>query len=60
MSNEQNYEMEEFDYSNDSRTSARVAPNSAKRRRPQQGRARGKGPQSVNGIHRRRRRKMAW
>lgn len=60
MSNEQIYEMEEFDYSNDSRTSTRTSPNSTKRRRPQQGRGRGKGPQSVNGIHRRRRRKLAW
>ncbi|MBX3426245.1 MAG: hypothetical protein KF688_11245 [Pirellulales bacterium] len=29
-------------------------------RRPVHGRKRGKAPQSVNGIHRRRRRKIAW
>ncbi|QDU90971.1 hypothetical protein Pla175_43860 [Pirellulimonas nuda] len=28
--------------------------------RPVQGRRRGKTPQSINGIHRRRRRKMSW
>jgi hypothetical protein len=33
---------------------------SSKRRRPTYGRRRGKTPQSFNGIHRRRRRKVAW
>ena len=32
----------------------------SKRQRPNHGRRRGKSPQSVNGIHRRRNRKMAW
>jgi hypothetical protein len=32
----------------------------AKRARPVQGRKRGKAPQSVNGLHRRRRRKISW
>lgn len=32
----------------------------SKTRRPHLGRRRGKAPQSVNGIHRRRRRKLAW
>jgi hypothetical protein len=33
---------------------------SSKQRRPSYGRRRGKSPQSFNGIHRRRRRKLAW
>lgn len=32
----------------------------SKRHRPSYGRGRGKTPQSFNGIHRRRRRKLAW
>lgn len=32
----------------------------SKRRRPTHTRRRGKTPQSFNGIHRRRRRKLAW
>jgi hypothetical protein len=32
----------------------------SQRQRPAMGRRRGKTPQSFNGIHRRRRRKMAW
>jgi hypothetical protein len=60
MSNEQSYEQDGLDYSVDVRSSGRTQPNSTKRRKPQQGRGRGKGPQSVNGIHRRRKRKLAW
>lgn len=59
MSNEQQYEHGELDYS-DGSTFERKQPRGAKRRRPQQGRTRGKSPQSVNGIHRRRKRKVAW
>jgi hypothetical protein len=59
MSHEQQYEGASLDYSEESVGGARRAPNSEKRRRPQAGR-RGKGPQSVNGIHRRRRRKVSW
>jgi hypothetical protein len=33
---------------------------SSKRHRPTYSRRRGKTPQSFNGIHRRRRRKLAW
>jgi hypothetical protein len=60
MSHIQNYEQSELDYSaavefrrgDDARASKRV--------RPAHSRRRGKSPQSVNGIHRRRNRKMAW
>lgn len=45
---------EVFGYSSGERAS------SSERRRPVAGRKRGKTPQSVNGIHRRRRRKMSW
>ena len=59
MSNAQNYEALEADYGMDTfrRTSA---IKSSKQQRPAHGRKRGKSPQSVNGIHRRRKRKMAW
>jgi len=60
MSNTQSYEAMEADYGVDTfrRT---VSIKSSKQRRPVpvHGR-RGKAPQSVNGIHRRRKRKMAW
>lgn len=59
MSNAQSYEALEADYGTDTfrRTSA---AKSSKQQRPTHGRKRGKSPQSVNGIHRRRKRKMAW
>ncbi len=59
MSNAQSYEALEADYGTDTfrRT---VSVNSSKQQRPAHGRKRGKAPQSVNGIHRRRKRKMAW
>lgn len=60
MSNEQLYEMGAFDYSDGSESQERRRPNATKARRPQRGRTRGKAPQSINGIHRRRRRKVAW
>jgi len=58
MSNTQSYEAMEADYGMDTfrRTEA---VKSSKQRRPVHGR-RGKAPQSVNGIHRRRKRKMTW
>lgn len=59
MSHIQHYEQGDMDYSTDSsRRGADVK--SDKRNRPAYGRKRGKAPQSVNGIHRRRNRKMAW
>ena len=59
MSHKQQYEATDLDYGSESfRTSERF--DMAKRRRPEMGRRRGKAPQSFNGIHRRRRRKMAW
>ena len=59
MSHSQDYEALEVEYSSDTfrRT---TAIKSSKTRRPEHGRRRGKGPQSVNGIHRRRKRKMNW
>ncbi len=59
MSHTQLYEASEVDYGTD--TFRRSAPiKSSKQRRPTHGRSRGKAPQSVNGIHRRRKRKMSW
>ncbi len=58
MSNTQSYEATEADYGMD--TFRRSVPvKSSKQRKPEHGR-RGKAPQSFNGIHRRRKRKMAW
>jgi hypothetical protein len=58
MSIEQIYENVETKYGSDSFEQIRTNANS-KRRAPQ-GRRRGKGPQSFNGMHRRRRKKVAW
>ena len=59
MSHIQLYEQGDMDYSVDSaRRGAELKL--AKRNRPTHGRRRGKSPQSVNGIHRRRNRKMSW
>jgi hypothetical protein len=59
MSHKQQYEASDMDYGVENfRTQERN--DSASHRRPQMGRRRGKAPQSFNGIHRRRRRKMAW
>ncbi len=58
MSNTQSYEAMEADYGMD--TFRRLVPvKSSKQRRPAHSR-RGKAPQSINGIHRRRRRKISW
>jgi hypothetical protein len=59
MSHIQNYEQGDMDYSADNfRRSSEVK--FTKRKRAEHGRKRGKSPVSVNGIHRRRNRKMAW
>jgi hypothetical protein len=59
MSHKQQYEAVDLDYGVESfRTSERVSLGT--RRRPTMGRRRGKAPQSFNGIHRRRRRKINW
>lgn len=59
MSHKQQYEASDMDYGTESfRSSDRFA--SSERKRPTMNRRRGKTPQSFNGIHRRRRRKLAW
>lgn len=59
MSHEQVYEgVEPLYRSIEFRTPERIR--SSKRHRPTYGRRRGKSPQSFNGIHRRRRRKLVW
>ena len=59
MSHQQMYEATELEYGNESFRSVERIRNH-KRFAPSMGRRRGKAPQSFNGIHRRRRRKMAW
>jgi hypothetical protein len=59
MSHIQLYEQNEMDYGVEQfrrETDIKMS----KRQRPSYGRRRGKSPQSVNGIHRRRNRKMTW
>jgi len=59
MSNEQAYEASEPRYGEESfRNFERFK--CSKRHQPSMGRQRGKTPQSFNGMHRRRKRKMAW
>ena len=59
MSNEQLYELADAVYGKETfHGFERVR--GAKRRRPTMGRRRGKAPQSFNGMHRRRRRKITW
>jgi hypothetical protein len=59
MSHRQVYEAADLDYGTESfRTFERGG--CSKRRRPTMGRQRGKTPQSFNGMHRRRRRKITW
>lgn len=59
MSHMQNYEQGDMDYTAaEFRRQGEIKM--AKRERPSHSRRRGKSPQSVNGIHRRRNRKMAW
>ena len=59
MSNEQVYEASEPRYGEENFRNFERFKN-AKRSQPTMGRQRGKAPQSFNGIHRRRKRKMAW
>ncbi|MEN0110815.1 MAG: hypothetical protein AAF805_08830 [Planctomycetota bacterium] len=59
MSTENQYDHEENSYGSN-RFASESRPGTSSRRRPAQGRRRGKGPQSVNGMHKRRRRKMSW
>jgi hypothetical protein len=59
MSHKQQYEASDVDYGTTNfRSFERF--DASKRQRPTMGRSRGKAPQSFNGIHRRRKRKMAW
>lgn len=59
MSNLHSYEALEADYSTDN--FRRSEPIKGKKdQAPNRGRRRGKSPQSVNGIHRRRKRKLSW
>jgi len=59
MSHIQLYEQGEVEYGNEGfRRETEIKM--SKRQKPNYGRRRGKSPQSVNGIHRRRNRKMAW
>jgi hypothetical protein len=60
MSNAQAYEAYDADYGTDTFRRSASTKTSKPSSRPTHGRSRGKGPQSVNGIHRRRKRKMAW
>jgi hypothetical protein len=59
MSHKQIYEATDLDYGTDN-FATYDREKSSKRRAPTMGRQRGKAPQSFNGIHRRRRRKMSW
>jgi hypothetical protein len=59
MSHIQLYEQGDMDYSVEN-VRRETEFKDSKRNRPTHGRKRGKSPQSVNGIHRRRNRKMAW
>jgi hypothetical protein len=58
MSNEQVYEHAESTYGSDSFQQIHSRAN--KKRRPPQAGRRGKSPESFNGMHRRRRKKVAW
>ncbi|QDT67461.1 hypothetical protein MalM25_03590 [Planctomycetes bacterium MalM25] len=59
MSTDHSYEHDDQNYSSQSFRSKREGKTSGANS-PIQGRRRGKSPQSVNGIHKRRRRKMSW
>jgi hypothetical protein len=59
MSHIQHYEQSEMDYGAD-KFQRESEIKMSKRQRASYGRRRGKSPQSVNGIHRRRNRKMSW
>jgi len=59
MSHKQQYEATDLEYGVEGFRSAERF-DASQRKKPTMGRHRGKTPQSFNGIHRRRRRKMAW
>jgi hypothetical protein len=59
MSHKQQYEAADLVYGTESFRSAERF-DADQRRKPNMGRRRGKTPQSFNGIHRRRRRKINW
>lgn len=64
MSSEMSYDHDHAETEVSSRSQAGYGevsrPQVEKRKKPEQGRRRGKSPSSFNGMHRRRRRKMAW
>jgi len=60
MSHRQQYEANDLDYGTENFRSGDRNDSFQQRRRPVMNRKRGKTPTSFNGIHRRRRRKMAW
>ncbi|HVT27893.1 MAG TPA: hypothetical protein VHE81_07745 [Lacipirellulaceae bacterium] len=60
MSHKQQYEANDLDYNTTESFRTFERFENASRRRPVMGRKHGKAPQSFNGIHRRRRRKIAW
>lgn len=60
MSHRQQYEANDLDYGTENIRSNDRNESFQQRRRPTMNRQRGKTPTSFNGIHRRRRRKMAW
>ncbi|QDU58631.1 hypothetical protein [Aeoliella mucimassa] len=60
MSIEQVYENAESKYGTDSFEHIRSSQSNSSKRRAPQGRRKGKAPQSFNGIHRRRRKKVNW
>ena len=60
MSHNQRYEQEQAEYGTDTFRSFERVKSSTKRRRPPSAGRRGKAPQSFNGMHRRRRRKISW
>lgn len=60
MSNQQMYEATDMEYGSENSRSFERVRSGSKRTAPSMGRKRGKTPQSFNGIHRRRKRKMAW
>lgn len=59
MSHKQQYEATDVVYGAENFQTVERFDSSQRKKSPM-GRRRGKAPQSFNGIHRRRRRKMAW
>lgn len=58
MSTDHSYEHDDQNYGH--KIPSRKRQSATEANRPTQGRRRGKSPQSVNGMHKRRRRKMSW